>query len=182
MLTSDPKGGASPEHTGVQRAAQPVLFQRSTIPWSRWMSTRPRRTWTECFASSWLTAPSPHRPGSTWRSFGHRKGLVNPSQAISNLCRGLVSQRLGLFEARGHINDRESVAVGFPPYAVVWQKEQIRLVDFVGHRHVKLRPRCAPWGRQIDLPDGLPFEPVLGPLSVTLTADTSFSMAASPFQ
>ena len=35
-------------------------------------------------------------------------------------------------------------------------------MDLVGHRHVKLRPRYAPWGRQIDLPDGLPFEPVLG--------------------
>ena len=74
--------------------------------------------------------------------------LVNPSQAIGNLCRGLASQRLSLFVARGNINDRESVAEGSPPYAVVWQKEQIRLVDLVGHRHVKLRPRtCRGAGR-----------------------------------
>ena len=84
--------------------------------------------------------------------------LVNPSQAIGNLCRGLASQRLSLFVARGHINDRESVAEGFPPYAVVWQKEQIRLVGLVRRGDVKLRPRYAQWG----MPNGLPFEPVLG--------------------
>ena len=39
-----------------------------------WISTRPRRTRTECFASSWLTAPMNSRPGSTWRSFGHFNG------------------------------------------------------------------------------------------------------------
>ena len=52
-----------------------VLFQRSTTSWSLWILTRPCRTWTECFASSWLTAPMNSRPGSTWRSFTHRKGL-----------------------------------------------------------------------------------------------------------
>ena len=87
---------------------------------------------------------------------------VDPRQSIGDLRRGLASQRLSLFEARGHSNDRESVAVGFPPHAVVRQKEQIRLVDLVRRGDVKLRPRYAPWGRQIDLPDGLPFEPVLG--------------------
>ena len=44
----------------------------------------------------------------------------------------------------------------------MWQKEQIRLVGLVRRGDVKLRPRYAPWGRQIDLPDGLPFKPVLG--------------------
>ena len=73
--------------------------------------------------------------------------LVNPSQAIGSLCRGLASQRLSLFVARGHINDCESLAVCFPPYKVMWQKEQIRLVDLVGHCHVKLRLRYAPWGQ-----------------------------------
>ena len=84
---------------------------------------------------------------------------VDARQSIGDLFSLFCGQRLGLFVARGHINDRESIAEGFPPNAVVWQKEQIRLVDLVGHRHVKLRPRYAPWGRQIDLPDGLPFEP-----------------------
>ena len=106
--------------------------------------------------------------------------LVNPSQAIGDLCRSLASQRLSLFVARGHFNDRESVAEGFPPYAVVWQKEQVRLVDLVGHRHVKLRPRYAPLGRQIDLQDGLLLQPLLG--SVALAADASFLMAVSPLQ
>ena len=87
---------------------------------------------------------------------------VDPRQSIGNLCGGLASQRLSLFVASGYINDRESVAEGFPPHTVVWQKEQIRLVYFIWHCHVKLRPLYAPWGRQIDLPDSLPFEPVLG--------------------
>ena len=91
-----------------------------------------------------------------------RPPSADPRQSIGDLCRGLASQRLSLFVAWGYIDDRENVAEGFPPYEVVWQKEQIRLVDLVGHRHVKLRPRCAPWCGQIDLPDGLPFELVLG--------------------
>ena len=44
---------------------------------------------------------------------------VDPIQSIGDLCRGFVSQRLSLFVAWGYINDRESVAEGFPPYAVV---------------------------------------------------------------
>ena len=57
-----------------------------------------------------------------------RPPSVDPRQSIGDLCRGLASQRLSLFVAWGYINDPESVAEGFPPYAVVWQKEQIRLV------------------------------------------------------
>ena len=35
-----------------KRRSASVRLKRSTMPWSLWMSTRPRRTWTECFASS----------------------------------------------------------------------------------------------------------------------------------
>ena len=35
-----------------KRRSASVRWKRSTMPWSLWMSTRPRRTWTECFASS----------------------------------------------------------------------------------------------------------------------------------
>ena len=106
--------------------------------------------------------------------------LVNPSQAIGNLCRGLASQRLSLFVARDHINDRESVAEGFPPYAVVWQKEQIRLVGLVRRGDVKLRPRYAPWaGRKICQMACL-LSQSLACCSVTFAADASFSMAGAP--
>ena len=143
------------------------------------------------------TAPNLNRvlckqPGHRTHEFAPRVNLkelwplqwplsVDPRQSIGDLCRGLASQRLSLFVAWGYINDRESVAEGFPPNAVMWQKEQIRLVDLIGHRHVKFRPRYALWGRQIDLPDGLPLSQSLACCSVTFAADASFSMAASPF-
>ena len=39
-------------------------------------------------------------------------------------------------------------------------------MDLVWHSHVKLRPWFVPWGGEVDLPDGLLFELVLGlPLS-----------------
>ena len=62
-----------------------------------------------------------------------RPPSVDPRRSIGDLCRGLASQRLSLFVALGYIYDRESVAEGFPLNAVVWLKEQIRLVDLVGH-------------------------------------------------
>ena len=42
--------------------------------------------------------------------------LVNPSKAIGDLCRSLASQGLSLFVAAGDVNDRESIAEGFPSY------------------------------------------------------------------
>ena len=65
---------------------------------------------------------------------------VDPRQSIGNLCRGLARQRLSLFVAWGYINDRESVAEGFPLHAVVREKEQVSLVDLVWHCHVKHWP------------------------------------------
>ena len=66
--------------------------------------------------------------------------LVNLSKAIGDLCRSLASQGLSLFLAAGDVNDCENVTEGFPSYAVVWQEEQIGLMDLVWHRHVKPRP------------------------------------------
>ena len=91
-----------------------------------------------------------------------RAPLVNPSKAIGDLCHSLASQGLNLFVAAGDVNDRESIAEGIPSYTVVWQKEQVGLVDRVWHRHVKLWPWYVPWGGEVDLPDGLFLEPVLG--------------------
>ena len=70
--------------------------------------------------------------------------FVNPSKANGDLCRSLVSQGLSLFVAAGDVNDHESIAEGFPSYTVVWQKEQVGLVDLVWHRHVKLWPWYVP--------------------------------------
>ena len=103
--------------------------------------------------------------------------LVNPIEAIGDLCRSLASQGLSLFVAAGDVNDRESIMEGFLSYAVVWQEEQVCLINLVWYRHVKFRPWYMSWRRQIDLPDGLLFEPVLG-----FAADASFLMAVSPFQ
>ena len=88
--------------------------------------------------------------------------LVNPSKAIGGLCRSLASKERSLFVATGDVNDRESITEGVLSYAIVWQEEQVCLMDLVWYRHVKFRPWYVSWRRQIDLPDGLLFEPVLG--------------------
>ena len=87
--------------------------------------------------------------------------LVNPGKAIGDLCSSLASQGLSLFVADGDVNDRESITERFPSYAVVWQEEQVGLMDLVWYHHVKFRPYVS-GSRQIDLPDGLLLEPVLG--------------------
>ena len=63
--------------------------------------------------------------------------LVNTGKAIGDFCRSLASQGLSLFVAAGDVNDRESITEGFPSYAVVWQEEQVCLMDLVWYRHVK---------------------------------------------
>ena len=88
--------------------------------------------------------------------------LVNPSKAIGDLCLSPASQGLSLFVAAGDVNDRKSIMEGFPSYAVVWQEEQVGLMDLVWYRHVKFRPWYVSWSRQRDLPDGLLLESVLG--------------------
>ena len=88
--------------------------------------------------------------------------LINPSKAIGDLCRCLASQGLSLFVAAGDVNDRESITEGILSYAVVWQEQQVCLMDLVWSRHVKFRLLYVSWSRQIDLPDGLLFEPVHG--------------------
>ena len=108
--------------------------------------------------------------------------LVNPSKAIGDLCRSLASQGFSLFVAAGDVNDRESMTEGFLYYAVVWQEEQVCLMDLVWYRHVKFQPRYVSWSRQIDLTDDLLFSQSLACCSVIFAADTSFLMAVSPFQ
>ena len=88
--------------------------------------------------------------------------LVNPSKAIGDLCRSLASQGLILFVAAGDVNDRESIKEGFLSYAIVWQEEQVCFMELVWYRYVKFWPWYVSLSRQIDLPDGLLFEAVLG--------------------
>ena len=56
---------------------------------------------------------------------------------MGDLCRSLASQGISLFVAAGTVNDLESIMEGFPSYAVVWQEEQVGLMDLVWYRHVK---------------------------------------------
>ena len=108
--------------------------------------------------------------------------LVNPSKAIGDLCRILASQGLRLFVAAGDVNDRESITEGFLSYAVVWQEEQVCLMDLVWYRHVKFRPCYVSLSRQIDLPDGLLFEPVLGLLPSHLCCRRQLFYCCEPLQ
>ena len=108
--------------------------------------------------------------------------LVNPSKAIGDLCRSLASQGLSLFVAAGDVYDRESITEGFLSYAVVWQEEQVCLMDLVWYRHVKFRPWYVSWSRQIHLPDDRLFEPILGLLLSHLCCRRQLFMAVSPFQ
>ena len=139
-----------------KRRSASVRLKRSTMPWSLWMSTRLSRTWTE----------SAHElaPRVNLKELRPPQGspLVNPSKAIDDLCRSLASQGLSLFVASGDVNDCESITEGFLSYTVVWQEEQVCLMDLVWYRHVKFRPWYVSWSRQIELPDGLLYEPVLG--------------------
>ena len=62
--------------------------------------------------------------------------LVNPGKAIGDLCRSLASQGLSLFVATGDVKGRESITEGIPSYAVVWQEEQVCLMDLVLYRQI----------------------------------------------
>ena len=106
----------------------------------------------------WALAPG--QPGEAWATSMFPS--VDPRQGISGLCCGLASERFSLFVADGDINDRESIAKGLPPHAVVCQKEHIRLMDLVWRGDVEFWSWNVPWSRQIDLPDSLLLEPVLG--------------------
>ena len=101
--------------------------------------------------------------------------LVNPNKAIGDLCRSLASQGLSLFVAAGDVNDRESITEGFLCYAIVWQEEQVCLMDLV-----KFWPWYVSWSRQIYLPDGLLFEPVLGLLLSHLCCRRKFFAGCEP--
>ena len=57
--------------------------------------------------------------------------LVNSRKAIGDLCRSLASQGLSLFVAAGDVIDREGITEVFPSYAVVWQEEQVGLMNLV---------------------------------------------------
>ena len=92
-----------------------------------------------------------------------------------------ASQGLSLLVAAGDVNDRESVAEGFPSYAVVWQKEQVGLMDLVLPADIKLWARDVPWGSEVDLPDGLLLQPSPGQI-FRLAAAERFLMAACPLQ
>ena len=139
-----------------KRRSASVRLKRSTMLWSLWMSNRPRQQLTD--------AAHKLAPRANLKKLRPLQGalLVNPSKGIGDLCRSLASQGLSLFVAACDVNDRDSITEDFPSYAVVWQEEQVGLMDLVWYRHVKFRPWYVLWSRQKDLPGGLLLEPVLG--------------------
>ena len=93
-----------------------------------------------------------------------RPPFVDARQGIGDLCCGLASKRLSLLEAAGNIDDCESIFVHLfaPGKAVMGKKQQVRLVDLVWHTDIKLWAWDFSGSREVDLPDGLLLEPVLG--------------------
>ena len=93
-----------------------------------------------------------------------RPPFVDARQGIGDLCCGLASKRLSLLEAAGNIDDCESIFVHLfaPGKAVMGKKQQVRLVDLVWHTDIKLGAWDFSGSREVDLPDGLLLEPVLG--------------------
>ena len=103
--------------------------------------------------------------------------LVNPSKAIATSAAVLLVRG----SAAGDVNGRESITEGFLSYAIVWQEEQVCLMDLVWYRYVKFRPWYVSWSRQIDLPDGLLFKPVLGLLLSHLCCRRQLFDGCEPF-
>ena len=91
-----------------------------------------------------------------------RPSSVDTRQGIGDLCCALASQRLSFLVAAGDIHDRESILISPPSHAVVRKEKEVSLMDLVWHPDIKLRSRYVPWSRQVDLPDSLLLEPVLG--------------------
>ena len=91
-----------------------------------------------------------------------RPSSVDTRQGIGDLCCALASQRLSFLVAAGNVHDRESILISPPSHAVVRKEKEVSLMDLVWHPDIKLRSRYVPWSRQVDLPDSLLLEPVLG--------------------
>ena len=163
-----------------------VLFHRSTIPWSRWTSTRPRLTSTLCLARSWLTAPINSRPGSHLQQLGplQRTPFVDARQGIGDLCCALASQRLGLLVPRGNVDYGQGVLISSPsPRGRAEGKGGQLDGPRFGAPDIKFRSRYAPRRGQVDLPDwAFFFSQSLATSRGAPAADASFLMAAIPFQ
>ena len=141
-----------------KRRSASVRLKRSTMPWSLW--NHPTAPNLDRVLRQQLTDGA-HEIALrvNLKELRPPQGapLVNPSRAISDLCRSLASQGLCIFVAAGDVNDCESITEGFLSYAIMWQEEQVCLMYLVWYGHVKFRPWYVSWSRQIDLPDGLLF-------------------------
>ena len=89
---------------------------------------------------------------------------VDARQIFSNLFSLFCSQRLGLLLARGNVNDGECILVCLSTsrQAVMWQKEQVSLVDLVRRGDIEFWSWNLSWGREVNLPDGLLLQPAPG--------------------
>ena len=86
---------------------------------------------------------------------------VDARQSFSNLFSLFCGQRLGLLVSRGNVNDGECILVrlSISRQAVMRQKEEVSLVDLVRRGDVEFWSWNVPWGREVDLPDGLLLQP-----------------------
>ena len=86
-----------------------------------------------------------------------RAPSVDARQNFSSIYSLFCSQRLGLLVVRGNVNDGECkpVRLSTSKQAVMWQKEQVSLVDLVRHGNVEFWSWNVLWGREVDLPEGL---------------------------
>ena len=103
------------------------------------------------------------RPGSTWRTFGHPSGqrLLIAWKALATLVES--------FEGRGSVALSllakltlvyENLKTFFPPRKSLMGKEKkISLMNCIWRFNIKIWSRNMPWGRQINLLDGLLHQP-----------------------
>ena len=87
--------------------------------------------------------------------------FVNPFKSTRNLFGLFCGQGLGHFVVGGHVNNCERILEHFAAMrqAVIWQKQEIGLVDFIQCHHIKLGLRYVSGNWQVDLPDGLLLKP-----------------------
>ena len=71
--------------------------------------------------------------------------FVDALESGRDLSRGLACHGLGFLIAAGNVNERESVLIRFPPDLVVWNENEVSLVDLIWLTDVKPRARAVPW-------------------------------------
>ena len=127
------------------------MWHAASLPRSR------RSRSTKSFRGSWWPTSAKTRLNGCDFNLKVDQGL---KEAQSNRCMACNIELLWTCQPKD-TQRRESIAEGVSSFTVVWQKEQVGLMDLVWYRHVKFRPWYEPRSRQIDLSHGLLLEPIL---------------------